>query len=130
MSLYQSLPTPSTPLYSLTQLARALKTGFQHVSLKVRSSSYSRFSLQINPAYVNTVYIQFCKTCSLTKPERQKRQSAGMSIMWRFQAATSNPPQSALPIDSELLLMALYVNVVGVTVHSHREAEAAPAATD
>ncbi|KAI9538589.1 hypothetical protein NQZ68_012241 [Dissostichus eleginoides] len=60
----------------------------------------------------------------------QKRQSAGMSIMWRFQAATSNPPQSALPIDSELLLRALYVNVVGVTVHSHREAEAAPAATD
>lgn len=46
-----------------------------------------------------------------------------------IQAATSNPPQSALPI-GVAQLVAADVNVVGVTVHSHREAIAAAVATD
>ena len=37
---------------------------------------------------------------------RERRERAEMSIMWRFQAATSNPPQSALPIDVAQLVAA------------------------
>lgn len=40
------------------------------------------------------------------KSNRERRERAEMSIMWRFQAATSNPPQSALPIDVAQLVAA------------------------
>lgn len=62
LSLYQSPPTP--PPF-LTQLYRALKDGYQHVSLKVTSSQI----FIIDKPHINTVNIRFCYTCSLIKPE-------------------------------------------------------------